>query len=50
MGGDGVHISFGGWLSLLATDQADVVAWTDSRRGTLDNGKQDVFFSEVLRP
>lgn len=47
LGEDGVHSGYGEWLGTASTDSAEVVAWTDSRRGNRDSAKQDVYFAAV---
>jgi len=44
---DGGGVGFGEWLGLASTDDAVSLAWTDSRRGTADSGKQDIFVSGI---
>ena len=44
---DGVHPGFGEWLGLYSTNTAAAIAWTDTRRGTVDSAKQDIFFASV---
>lgn len=36
-------------LGLASTDAAALVGWTDTRRGTLEDGHQDVYFARVGR-
>ncbi len=38
------HANFGQDLGIAATGAGPLTAWTDSRRGTPLNGKQDIFF------
>ena len=38
------HANFGQDLGIASTSAGPLVAWTDSRRGTSLNGKQDIFF------
>jgi hypothetical protein len=35
-------------LALLASDQGSAVAWPDTRRGTVDDGKSDVMFTTAI--
>lgn len=44
---DGVHPGFGEWLGLTSTNSAADIAWTDTRRGTVDSAKQDIYFAAV---
>ncbi|MBV8527438.1 MAG: exo-alpha-sialidase [Candidatus Dormibacteraeota bacterium] len=44
---DGVHPGFGEWLGLVSTDSGAQIAWTDTRRGTVDSAKQDIYFASV---
>lgn len=44
---DGVHAGFGEWLGLFSSNSAIDVAWTDTRRGTVDSAKQDIYFAAV---
>ena len=44
---DGVHPGFGEWLSLESNDTETQIAWTDTRRGTVDSAKQDIYFASV---
>ena len=44
---DGVHPGFGEWLGLYSTSSGADVAWTDTRRGTVDSAKQDIYFAAV---
>ena len=44
---DGVHPGFGEWLSLESNNNSAQVAWTDTRRGTVDSAKQDIYFASV---
>lgn len=38
---------FGSHLGAVSTDAGLLVAWTDTRRGTTDNGHQDVYMAQV---
>jgi hypothetical protein len=42
-----VHPGFGEWLSLESNNSSAQVAWTDTRRGTIDSAKQDIYFAAV---
>jgi hypothetical protein len=42
--------SFGAHPTVAASESAVFTAWTDSRRGTLDTGKQDIFFAALPTP
>ncbi len=44
---DGVHPGFGEWLGLYSTNAVAAIAWTDTRRGSVDSAKQDIFFASV---
>lgn len=44
---DGVHPGFGEWLGLYSTNNVANIAWTDTRRGSVDSAKQDIYFSAV---
>lgn len=44
---DGVHSGFGEWLSLESNNTGAQIAWTDTRRGTVDSAKQDIYFASV---
>jgi hypothetical protein len=44
---DGVHAGFGEWLGVASTDSGVRIAWTDTRRGTVDSAKQDIYFASV---
>ena len=44
---DGVHPGFGEWLSIVSSNASANVAWTDTRRGTVDSAKQDIYFASV---
>ena len=44
---DGVHPGFGEWLSLESNNSSAQIAWTDTRRGTVDSAKQDIYFASV---
>ena len=44
---DGVHPGFGEWLSLESSNGSAQIAWTDTRRGTIDSAKQDIYFASV---
>lgn len=44
---DGVHPGFGEWLGVASADSSVHVAWTDTRRGTVDSAKQDIYFAAV---
>jgi hypothetical protein len=43
----GVEADIGTNLGLVSTDDAAYPVWTDSRRGSVDTGKQDLFFAPV---
>ncbi len=42
--------SFGAHLAAASSGSEVFAAWTDSRRGTLDTGKQDIFFAALALP
>lgn len=44
---DGVHPGFGEWLGLVSSNSSAQIAWTDTRRGTVDSAKQDIYFASV---
>lgn len=44
---DGVHPGFGEWLGLESNNTSAQIAWTDTRRGTVDSAKQDIYFASV---
>ena len=44
---DKVGVDFGSRLGISSTDRSTVVAWTDTRRGSEGNGRQDVFTAVV---
>jgi hypothetical protein len=44
---DGVHPGFGEWLGLYSTNNLAAIAWTDTRRGSVDSAKQDIYFAAV---
>lgn len=44
------NANFGSGLGLASTDTRVLAAWTDSRRGTRDNAKQDIFFAQAELP
>ena len=44
---DGVHPGFGEWLSVESSNSSAQIAWTDTRRGTVDSAKQDIYFASV---
>lgn len=44
---DGVHPGFGEWLGLESSNSSAQIAWTDTRRGTVDSAKQDIYFASV---
>ena len=44
---DGVHPGFGEWLGLVSSDNRAQIVWTDTRRGTVDSAKQDIFFASL---
>lgn len=44
---DGVHPGFGEWLGIASPAGAVSVAWTDTRRGTVDSAKQDIYFASI---
>jgi hypothetical protein len=48
--GDAARISFGEHLGAASTDDSVLVAWTDTRRGSRSNAKQDVYFASIRVP
>ena len=44
---DGVHPGFGEWLGLESSHSGAQIAWTDTRRGTVDSAKQEIYFASV---
>jgi hypothetical protein len=47
--GDASPADFGSRLGLVSTDARALAAWTDSRRGTQDTGRQDIFVNHTGR-
>jgi hypothetical protein len=41
---------FGTRIAVLATNKQDIAVWTDTRSGTLDNGRQDIYSGVVAFP
>ena len=41
------HANYGFYLGLASTNASSEVAWTDSRRGDLNTGHQDVYYARV---
>lgn len=41
------HASYGFYLGLSSADSKADIAWTDSRRGDLNTGHQDVYFASI---
>lgn len=48
--GSGQVARTGSQLGVVATANDDVAVWTDGRRGTRDNGHQDIYFSGSSQP
>ena len=47
--GERLPVDFGSRLGLSSTDSRSLAAWTDTRLGSVDTGRQDVF-SAVYEP